>query len=178
MILIINICKEKLHYLEFVKPIEDILKNNKIDFFTKHFKELQENDIKKSSKVIICGTSLYDNEFMKYLNEFKWILTYEKPILGICAGMQIIGILYSGKIKKKIEIGFYKEYFKKEFLGFKGEQEVYHLHNYYIYGIKNFIIYSGNDIPQAIKHKTKQFYGVLFHPEVREKHLIKNFCFL
>ena len=32
MILLINICKEKMHYEEFVKPVENILKNYEIKF--------------------------------------------------------------------------------------------------------------------------------------------------
>ena len=45
-ILVINICKEPLHYFEFVKPIEDILKNNKLDCFVKHYLDITEADIK------------------------------------------------------------------------------------------------------------------------------------
>ena len=53
MILIINICKEKLGYYEFVRPIESILENNKIKFFTKHYNKVNKNDLKKSDKIII-----------------------------------------------------------------------------------------------------------------------------
>ena len=73
MILIVNICSEKLHYYEFVKPIEDILKNKDIKFFTKPYKKITEKDLKKADKIIICGTSLRDNEFLKNFNKFKWI---------------------------------------------------------------------------------------------------------
>ena len=55
----------------------------------------------------------------------------DKPILGVCGGMQIIGKLFGGKLKKKTEIGYYKENFNKNFFGLIGESEVYHLHNYY-----------------------------------------------
>ena len=46
MILIINICKEKLHELEFVKPIESILRKNKINFKTKNYKEIKKKSLK------------------------------------------------------------------------------------------------------------------------------------
>src|SRR3989344_8400133 len=127
MILIINICKEKLHYFEFVKPIEDILKNNNIKFFTKDYTLINKEDLKKANKVIICGTSLKDNKFIEDLDKFSWIEEFNKPILGICGGMQIILLLYGGELKKEKEIGFSKENFKKEFLGVEGEVEVYHL---------------------------------------------------
>ena len=208
MILIINICKERLHYYEFVKPICDILDNNKIRYFVKSYKEINRGDLEKCSKIIISGTSLYDNEFVLHSDKFKWILDFSKPLLGICGGMQIIGLLFNGKmkekteedknfLKKKTEIGFYFEDFKKNFLGLTGKEEVYHLHNYFVDFSKlpDFDILCGKEIPishsdlvnskkkiskskcsQAIKHKEKEIYGVLFHPEVRQKKLIFNFC--
>jgi imidazoleglycerol phosphate synthase glutamine amidotransferase subunit HisH len=60
----------------------------------------------------------------------------------------------------------------------KEKEQVYHLHNYYadFSKIKEFVIYSGNEIPQAVKHRSKKIYGVLFHPEVRQKSLILRFA--
>lgn len=176
-ILIINICKEKLHYYEFVKPICDIFDDNKIVYFIKGYKEVITKDLDNVDKVIICGTSLFDNEFMKNIRYFKWILDFDKPILGICGGMQIIGIVFGAKLKKKTEIGFYKESFNEDFLGLLGEQEVYHLHNYFadFNKLNNFKTFSGKKVNQAVKHKEKDIYGVLFHPEVRQKKLILNF---
>ena len=175
MILIISTCSEKLHELEFVKPIENILKENKKKFKTIHYSKLEKKDLLIYSAVIITGTSLQDNKFIKDLKEFNWIKSFDKPILGICAGMQIISLMYGSKIKQKTEIGFYKENFRKEFLGLKKEQEVYHLHNKYATLPKNFEKFTNSKISQAIKHKSKEVYGILFHPEVRNKHLIINF---
>jgi len=177
-ILIINICKEKLHYFEFVKPIEDILKNNKIKFQIKYYEEISDKDITNAEKIIICGTSLKDNEFLKNIRKFKWIKDCNNSILGICGGMQVIGLIFGGKLKGKSEIGFYDEIFTKEFLGInKGQkQQVYHLHNNYTTLPHDFIKYTSSKIPQAIKHKTKNIFGVLFHPEVRNKEMIKIFC--
>ena len=176
MILLINICKEKLHYFEFVKPIEDILKKENLRYFIKSYKDIDKKDLEKSDKIIICGTSLQDNDYLKNICSFNWIKTYNKPVLGICGGMQIIGLIFEGKLKKKTEIGFYKENFTKEFLSLIGEQEVYHLHNNYAVFPKDFESFIQSKIPQAVKHKKKEIYGVLFHPEVRQKDLIKKFC--
>jgi GMP synthase-like glutamine amidotransferase len=177
-ILIINICKEKLHYFEFVKPILDILDNHNIKYNVKSYLDINKRDLENCAKVIICGTSLYDNDFIKNTNKFKWIRDFSKPILGICGGMQIIGNVFGGKVLKKTEIGFYIENFYLDFLGLHGEHGVYHLHNNYIHfkKLKKFRIYCGDFIPQAIKHKEKEIYGVLFHPEVRQKMMILNFC--
>ncbi len=176
MLLIINICKEKLHYYEFVKPIEDILRDKKIKFETKHYKKLIENNIKKSDKIIICGTSLKDNEFLENLDKFQWIKNFNRQILGICGGMQIISLIFGGKLKQKQEIGFYEENFNDEFLGLNGKKEVYHLHNNYATLPADFKKFNKSKIPQAVKHKTKQIYGVLFHPEVRNKRIIEKFA--
>lgn len=177
MILIISTCKEKLHELEFVKPIEKILKEINVKYFIKNYKKISKEDLGKSEKIIISGTSLKDNEFIKGIEKFNWIKNYDKPLLGICAGMQIIGLIFGGKLRKKREIGYYKENFVKNFLGLENEYEVYHLHNYYISLPKDFEVYSESigKIPQAIKHKSKKIYGVLFHPEVRNRKLIEKF---
>lgn len=183
MILVINICKERLHYFEFVKPIEDILKEKNIKFFTRHYKKLEEGDLMNAKSIIICGTSLYDNEFLGNYHNFDWLLDFNGKVLGICGGMQIIGMVFGNKIhtkkglfRNKTEIGYYYEIFKKEFLGLFGENQVYHLHNNYIKFGKDFIIYSGGKCSQAVKHKNQEIYGVLFHPEVRQKAMILSFA--
>jgi|TARA_Y100000310_G_scaffold309615_1_gene353899 GMP synthase (glutamine-hydrolysing) len=184
MILIVNVCKEKLHELEFVKPIEDILNRAGEDFFVKHYRDMGEKDLAKANKVIICGTSLKDEEFAKDLDKSDWIKDFEKPIFGICAGMQLIGMVFGGKLKKKTEIGFYFENVERDFLGLLGEDEVhevYHLHNNYIdfSELKDFEVYfkssNSEHLAQAVKHKKKEIYGVLFHPEVRQKEMILEF---
>jgi len=172
MILVINVCAEKLHYFEFVKPIEDILVKG---FVTKNYFDVNDEDLKKAKKVIICGTSLKDDIFIEAIDRFDWIKDFDKPILGICAGFQIIGMTFGGKLKKKLEIGYFKEKFRKEFLGLKGEQEVYHLHNNYVKFNSDFEVFSGWEVAQAVKHKSKDVYGVLFHPEVRQKEMVLNF---
>ncbi len=176
-ILVISTCKEKMHELEFVKPIEEILCLAGVRYVVKHYKRILRKELDNASKVIVCGTSLKDNEFIKNITCFRWIKTINKPILVICAGMQIMGMVFGGKIKNKTEIGFYREIFNESFLGLNGDQEVYHLHNNYIdFGrMKEFGAVSGVEISQAVKHINKNIYGVLFHPEVRNKKLIEEF---
>ena len=160
MILIVNICSEKLHYYEFVKPIEDILKKNNFKFFMKNYLKITEKDLKKADKIIICGTSLKDNKFLKNVKKFNWIKSSKKPILGICGGAHIIGLVSGYELKEKKEIGF-KKIQIKNFLGINDEREVYHLHQFYV-------------LPEI--YKNKKIYATLFHPEVRNKEIIANFC--
>jgi GMP synthase (glutamine-hydrolysing) len=161
MNLLINICKEKLHYYEFVKPIEDILKNNKTKFFTRHYKEISDKDLEKAGKVIICGTSLKDDEFLKDIKKFFWLKEFKKSILGICGGAHIIGLILGGKLKKKKEIGFKEINIEKEFLGIDGKMQVYFLHKFYV-------------LPEI--YQKENFYATLFHPEVRNKEIIERFA--
>lgn len=181
-ILIINLCREKLHELEFVKPLAEIVKKEGQNFFTKKYKEVNQKDLDKADKIIISGTSLKDNDFSLRTNIkfFEWIKDIKKPILGICGGMQIIGLIISSgkaKLKRKTQIGFFEENFHKEFLGLIETCQVYHLHNYYLdFSRSNFDVFSyAEDIAQAVKHKEKDIFGVLFHPEVRQKGLIAEF---
>jgi len=178
MILLINICKERLHELEFVKPIQDILLRNNIKFKIVHYKELKKIDIDNAKRIIICGTSLKDNDFLKNMRLFFWIKSCNKPILGICGGMQVIGLVFrNNRLERKKQIGMYGVDFEKEFFGLQGRVEVYELHSRYIVpNIRDFEILAVKQCPQAIKHKTKPFYGVLFHPEVRNKEMILKFA--
>jgi len=175
MILIINLCREKLHYFEFVKPVEEIVKNLGGGYFSKNYAEVTNTDLEKAEKIIICGTSLQDNDYSEHLDKFSFIKTYKKPILGICAGMQIIAKIFNGKIKNGQEIGFKKIKFEKEFFGLAGEKEVDCLHNFAVDNLKEFENYAKNEFVQAVKHKNREIYGVLFHPEARQKDLIRNF---
>lgn len=175
MILVVKLCKEKMHDLEFVKPIEDILIKNDIEFNSLFYKNLDTNTLLKTDKVILSGTSLLDNDFSDNLDYFHWIKNLKKPILGICGGFQILGLMFNGRKIKSEKIGLSNIYFDKEFLGVKGKLEVYELHNYSVKS-KEYENYAISDnCPKAIKHKKMPFYGVLFHPEVRNKNIIVEF---
>ena len=176
MILIISTNSEPLHYEEFVKPVEEILKEKKAKFKTLHYSKLKNSDIKNSSKIIITGTSLKDNKFLKDIKKFEFIKKYNKSILGICAGHQIISSIFGARIKSETEIGYYFEFFSRKFLEIEGEHEVYHLHNNYTTLPENFISFTKGKIPQAIRHREREIYGVLFHPEVRNRKVIEKFA--
>ena|SRR3989338_4207778 len=184
-LLIVNVCREKLHYFEFVKPIEDIAKGMADDceiyFETRGYKHLKQEYIKKFDRIIICGTSLKDCEYLKSIKKFSWIRGFKGGILGICAGMQIICMLYGCKLEEKAGIGQKLISVNKSFLELEGWKEVYELHNYSIKKDRRlgnlFDIFSQGSI-DAIKHKKREIYAVMFHPEVRQKDLIRNFVMM
>lgn len=160
MILIINICEEPLHFFEFVKPVADIVQTSGRQALIVHYKDLSEDDLKKADKVIICGTSLKDNEFLEGNDNFKWIKDYKKPLLGICGGAHLVGFSLGKKLKQKKEIGLKPTTLKKRFLGQKGKKEVFHLHQFYT-------------LPEIFNQDN--LYATLFHPEVRNKEMIETF---
>lgn len=173
MILLLNFCRERLHYYEFVRPVEDILEKGGFDFETFHY--MEEINLSKFDKVIICGTSLRDCDYLENLDKFDWLKDFRGKVFGICAGMQVLGLLFGGELKKKKEIGFFREKFDREFLGLSGEVEVYHLHGNYVEFGEEWEVFNSRSIAQAVKCKEKDFYGVLFHPEVRNKEMILRF---
>ncbi|MAG45656.1 MAG: hypothetical protein CMH63_02700 [Nanoarchaeota archaeon] len=168
MILIINLNKYKLHDLEFIRPITDLLDDSKVI----HYKTLKRKDLEKADKVIIAGTSLKDSDYLKELDKFSWIKSYRKPFLGICAGMQILGLIHGAKLKKAKEIGVTKLKTKTDSM-LKKITQAYSLHQYSITLPKGFTKLAESDkCIHAIKKDN--LYGVLFHPEVINKELIKK----
>ena len=177
MILIVNVCSDKLSYLEFVKPIEEIVKKARAEFFTRHFLSLNHPDIREAQKVIICGTALKDFKYMDSTSKFAWIKESHKPILGICAGMQILTKLFNGRIIEKTRIGRYKvKIIQKSSVTSKDEFYSYFLNSKAIDQNETFetLGKSGN-LTCIVKHKHREFYGCLFHPEVLNPEIITDF---
>ncbi len=164
-LLIINTCSNKLNELEFVLPFES--KTTR----TNHYSDLR--DLAWADKILITGTALADNDYLNNLNKFDWLKTIEKPVLGICSGAQIIVSVFGGKIIKNKEIGMIEV--KGELFGQKSFS-VYSLHQNGISNLKGFdILAKSKNSIHAIKHKNKEIYGVVFHPEVRNRWVIEKF---
>jgi len=171
MILVIDTCKYHLHSSEFVKPITDLID----DFTIKHFTKLKKEDIEKADKIIISGTALRDNEAREHLEKFKWIKDFDKPLLGICMGMQLIGQIHGAETYECPEIGPTEIILKETFPGIDQERfEAYALHDFAIKLPAGFQeIAKSNKCAQIIKKGNT--YGILFHPEVMNKHIIAYF---
>ncbi len=59
---------------------------------------------------------------------------------------------------------------------FQGDFKAYTLHNYSVEPSQTFeTLAESTKCIQAIKHKQKNIYGVLFHPEVRNQEILKRF---
>lgn len=178
MILVINMCKEKLSENEFVRPVEELLKKNGINCFTRKYDALFEEDLGDATKVIICGTSIKDFGYLEDITKFNWIKECKKPILGICAGMQVIGRMFGCELLDKEVIGqnqvktiIPNELMEaEEFFSYFINTKSINLNN-------NFeVLARGKELDALIKHKSKRVYGCLFHPEVMNSEIILNFC--
>ena len=109
------------------------------------------------------------------------------PILGICAGHQYIAKYFGGKVmaSKTPEYGQVQLTILKDdalFANIPKTSIVWASHNDEVTKISKDLVRlaeSPNCRVQALKHKTKPFYGVQFHPEVEHteygEQMFKNF---
>jgi GMP synthase (glutamine-hydrolysing) len=115
-----------------------------------------------------------------YLKEFSG------PILGICVGHQLMAVHCGGKAgpSEIPEFGLAKIRVIEEddlFKGLPKEFLVWESHNDEVKEVSGFTVLavSDNCAIQAMKHKSKPFYGVQFHPEVNNtehgSEILKNF---
>jgi len=177
MILVVdlNFKKDSLGFYEFVSPIVAIIEE--LDTcVVRHYLEVKPEDLRSCSKIILSGTALKDNVTLDQPDKFEWIKTCAKPILGICAGMQTIGAVFGARLEKCWEIGMVQVTTLTPNPLFSSSFKVYALHNYSIQPSPDFdVLADSATCVQAIKHRQKTIYGVLFHPEVRNKEIIKRF---
>ena len=156
-------------------------------------KKIKLRSINKSvSGIILSGGPLNVYQINKYSFDKK-ILNLNLPILGICFGHQILSKLNGGKIKqsKHREFGLTNIYKKKNslltknFFGDTKTKKVWMSHADQVSKLPlnfNVIASSTNSKFAIVENKTKNFFGIQFHPEVTHtengKKLISNFIFL
>ena len=68
------------------------------DFKTKHYLEVTSQDLNQCSSVILSGTALKDTATLSHPEKFKWLKKRENPVLGICAGMETIGMVFGARL--------------------------------------------------------------------------------
>ncbi|MCW4010549.1 MAG: gamma-glutamyl-gamma-aminobutyrate hydrolase family protein [Candidatus Bathyarchaeota archaeon] len=177
MILVVdmNWKKNSLGYSEFVLPIiEATQKSEKC--VVKHYSEVADSDIQGCSRIILSGTTLKDNVTLEQTEKFAWLKTVDKPVLGVCAGMQTIGAVFGLLLTRSMEIGMTQVKTQNANPLCSGTFKAYSLHNYCVESSDEFeILAESTKCIQALKHKRKPLYGVLFHPEVRNLEIIKRF---
>jgi GMP synthase-like glutamine amidotransferase len=177
MILIVdmNWKKNSLAFNEFVLPIVSIVQPLE-ECVVKHFLDVASTELSGFNKIVLSGTALKDHATLKQFDKFNWIKSYDKPILGICAGMQTISLVFGEPLTNCLQIGMTEIATLKNNPLLQGDFKAYALHNYSVEHSQTFeVLAKSPKTIQAIKHKQKDIYGVLFHPEVRNPDILKRF---
>ena len=178
MILVVdmNWKRDSLAYSEFVSPIISVIEPLE-PYVVVHFSDVNPGEVDGYSRIILSGTTLKDFEAQKHLDRFQLIKNCDKPILGICAGMQIIGSIYNVPLTLCTQIGMTEITTKKTNPLFEGTFQAYTLHSLSITPSETFdVLATSTKCIQAIKHRHKPIYGVLFHPEVRNQNILSVFA--
>lgn len=181
MILIIDCGSKKTK--EIVKVLDEAGFKNK----TVAMRDLLLRDYNDFSGIIISGAPLLLTEVdvSYHLNKFEFIKKLSIPLLGICFGHQIIGLLFGSKIMKGKEVREEQDIEavvpNKLFRGLDRTCSFTEDHCEYIDLPDNFILLAKSNTceVEAMKHKDKEIYGVQFHPEVSDENgrkLLVNFC--
>ncbi len=139
-----------------------------------------------ASAIIISGSPLMLTELdqKEIAERYSFIKNLDVPILGICFGHQLLGVVFGSgvsrgpeKIEGKEKINFIPD---PLFNGIENNSEFSQHHEENITLPEGFILLGSSKTceNEAMKHKDKPIYGVQFHPEVSGepgKQLIKNF---
>ena len=145
-------------------------------------------DLPKIKGVIISGSDLRIREKQNVrfiLNNMLPIVYSNVPIMGICFGMQMLGLLLKCKLNsfKKMRLGrrIVKFTDDKLFKNVDTKKKFYVEHYDYIENVSKatqIIATDSAGMCYGIKHKLLPIYGVQFHPErsgVHGEQIIKNF---
>lgn len=172
MILIVDMNSSRLGFNEFILPLCALVEPLQYDVV--HYTQVSR--ISAYQKIVLSGVPLKDNEYLHDIHLFDWIKSCDTPILGICAGMQVIGLVFNSLLNQCQEIGMTKIQTAKENFLFSSTFTAYELHTCSIIPSDELeILATSKKCIQAIKHRKKEIYGVLFHPEVRNRDIIKRF---
>ncbi|MEA3514844.1 MAG: gamma-glutamyl-gamma-aminobutyrate hydrolase family protein [Nanoarchaeota archaeon] len=181
MICIIDCGSEEIS--NFSKILDELKTSNKII----KLNELNESLINDFSGIIISGAPILLTKIdkQKYLDKFKFIKEINVPILGICFGHQIIGLLFGSEIYLGEEVRSEEqiEIVNKDiiFSGLENRSLFQEDHCEFIALPKEFVLLAKSHTcnNEAMKHTTKKIYGLQFHPEasgLNGKIILKNFA--
>jgi len=124
--------------------------------------------------IVISGAPILLTEIdpQPYIKHFEWVKNYQKPLLGICFGHQILGLLHGARISRMREDRNFQEIeIIRDDILFERLPDIFDMqedHCEHISLPNGFELLACSDacINEAMKHKEKPHYGVQFHPEV------------
>ncbi|NUN11700.1 GMP synthase subunit A [Candidatus Micrarchaeota archaeon] len=134
------------------------------------------NEVRDADALVLSGGSMrVGKDSLEGGNNDLFLKEFTGPILGVCAGMQLIGKHYGSKVKPSIKPEFGKidllvDNFDDLFQGVPEKSIAWASHNDEVSELpKDFILLAhSKDVKiHAFKHSKKPVYGTLFHPEVQ-----------
>ncbi len=163
---------QRLHMDEFVRPLVDIVAGLGLAPRIVHYAEGLED---VEPPIILSGTGIMDYTYLDRLDVFR-PLTGLGPVLGICAGAQVLALLSGGTLIDGELIGtFYVEVTRVNPLLPLGRARAYFL-------ATKLVVPGGNVEPLAYVGESvaafragSEAYGVMFHPEVYNEDAIVRF---
>ena len=183
MILVLDLSYRpgSLSFDEFVAPVERIARAGGYPTRVRYYADLIQEDIASSWGVILCGTALKDFGYLDEPERFAWLPSLSCPVLGICAGMQVLARMFGGGVHPATGIGMtgQQAVTPDPLLDGKDRFPAYELHCLAADPPSSFTVLATSvSGAQVIRHRVRPVYGVMFHPEVRNEWLIRRFLSL
>jgi GMP synthase (glutamine-hydrolysing) len=183
MILVVDLCWRpgSLSSDEFVAPVERIVKGEHHPALARHYTQVTREDLAPAAGVILCGTALRDCGYLSSLEHFTWLPSFPRPVLGICAGMQVIAELSGGEVFPGVSIGMAGQEVLVPDPLFAGRKrfEAYELHSLAVESGPAFAVLATSPSGVTVmRHPDRPVYGLMFHPEVRNEWVIHRFLSL
>jgi GMP synthase-like glutamine amidotransferase len=166
---------------EFVAPVGHIVRHEGHPTRIGHYTHLSRQDIASADGAILCGTAMKDFGYLGEVERFAWLLSFPCPVLGICAGMQVLVQVYGGDVHPRVGIGMAGQQVvaPDPLLTGKDRFPAYELHCLAGVPPPSFrVLATSLSGAQIIRHRDLPVYGVMFHPEVRNEWLIRRFLSL
>lgn len=183
MILLIDLCYREgsLGFDEYVLPVAGIAERSGFDTRSVHFRRVTVADFTGAEAVILCGTPLADNAFLEEPEVFLWLKTSKIPVLGVCAGMEMVCKTFGGLLGPCTEIGMTEIRVTGTDLLFSESPSfsAYELHTLACTDPGPLKVLAASDrCIQVVRDPTQPVYGVMFHPEVRNEWVVERFLSL